>query len=162
MVRHLSGILHPFACLPSPLSTLMQSLALILSMYLCGAREQVLLALGADPNARNNLHCPPYFVAQEWNRWETAEVLIKAMADKYVKLEPFTFPRPLRSAARRSNGSEGARGVGEKEEEEEEGGRGEDVGVGGRAGEMRMDYGSGQQRDWRRSNARSARARKAS
>lgn len=36
----------------------------------------------------------PYLSAQEWDHWETAQVLIAAMGNKYVKLKPDTFPRP--------------------------------------------------------------------
>lgn len=58
----------------------------------------MLLELGSDPCHRNRFAYQPYYVAQEWNYWETAEMLIEAMGHKYQKLEPFTYPRAPRGS----------------------------------------------------------------
>jgi len=82
---------------------------------------QVLLAMGADPCHRNNLAYQPYFVAQEWNFWETGEVLIEAMGDRYEKLRPFTFPRAPRAARRpRSAGDQPTDGAEDDADDEED------------------------------------------
>ena len=78
-----------------------------------------LLEHGADPCVLNDLFCPPYFVAQEWNHWETAEVLIEAMGDKYVKLEPFKLPPRPRAMRRGGREGEGLRDESWGAEEEE-------------------------------------------
>jgi ankyrin repeat protein len=87
---------------------------------------EVLLELGADPCRRNAVFYEPYYVAQDWNQWETAEFLIDAMGANYTKVEPFTFPRPpIRTRRKSERGGTGAgdnilAGEGEEEEEEEE------------------------------------------
>jgi hypothetical protein len=61
------------------------------------------------------------FVAQEWNFWETGEVLIEAMGDRYEKLRPFTFPRAPRAARRpRSAGDQPTDGAEDDADDEED------------------------------------------
>ena len=72
----------------------------------------------------------PYYVAQDWNQWETGQFLIDAMGDNYTKVEPFSFPLPPQSTRRKSEpgGGTGTRNdtFGGEEEEEHEGGGAED------------------------------------
>ena len=101
------------------------------------------MELGSDPCHRNRFAYQAYYVAQEWNYWETAEVIIEAMGHRYEKVAPFSFPRAPRGTQKpRPSGSAGnqedsgmnggdeldAEEVGEEEaEEEEEDGVEEDV-----------------------------------
>jgi hypothetical protein len=54
------------------------------------------------PCRRNVVFYEPYYVAQDWNQWETAEFLIDAMGANYTKVERFTFPRPPIRTRRKS------------------------------------------------------------